>query len=258
MIFADLHGKISSVTRLHERAEDVLTSTAFGLLRYLPEKDGLLPLLQLARRVRLAGDDVLVDHDPSWLPFQRWSRCDLDFWPKFGDYGEPDLRLQMFDASGSVDALILIEAKYMSPKSGQAGADEPFDPAVPDPDQLVRYWQALSRAAPQRATKAIIYLTAHAAPPTDELEQSLRRQPEAQLGWLSWRDVWRVASAACHAKPMGDLATLLGHKGLKPFTGFSRRTIGAVLGPHLFVGSRRWFTVSLHSPVPGLHLWRRR
>ena len=50
MIFAELQGKLGQHhSRAHERAEDVLTSTVFGLLRYMPLSDWLGPL---AGRIR--------------------------------------------------------------------------------------------------------------------------------------------------------------------------------------------------------------
>ena len=47
MIFAELHGKLGTDYSLaHERAEDLLTSSAFQLLRYLPPQRGLVALLR--------------------------------------------------------------------------------------------------------------------------------------------------------------------------------------------------------------------
>ena len=50
------------------RAEDLLTSTAFQLLRYLPPHDGLFAVLNRVRRVRWDGSRAVVDNArPVWL-----------------------------------------------------------------------------------------------------------------------------------------------------------------------------------------------
>src|SRR4051812_26314321 len=61
MIFAELHGKLGEdYSRAHERAEDLLTSTVFGLLRYLTPADGLLAVLGHARWMCLEDGECRV------------------------------------------------------------------------------------------------------------------------------------------------------------------------------------------------------
>ncbi|MGE5048477.1 MAG: hypothetical protein ACM3PC_07930 [Deltaproteobacteria bacterium] len=43
---------------LHERREDVLTSSAFGLLRYITDETGIFAFLRLVQRVTLVADEV--------------------------------------------------------------------------------------------------------------------------------------------------------------------------------------------------------
>src|SRR4051794_1537437 len=106
MIFAELRGKIRSTgTRLHERAEDALTSTAFGLLRYVPGNEGLSALLRRTLKIQLLDNTIVVEKDPSWLGSYHWSR-DPMFWPRYRHYGEPDLLLKAIDSAGTVNAVL--------------------------------------------------------------------------------------------------------------------------------------------------------
>lgn len=61
MLFAERHGKLGRDGSLaHDRAEDLLTSTAFQLLRYLPPHDGLFAVLNRVRAVRWDGARAVV------------------------------------------------------------------------------------------------------------------------------------------------------------------------------------------------------
>ncbi len=224
MIFAELRGKLGSdCSRAHERAEDLLTSTAFGLLRYLPPSDGLLAVLRKARPVCINDGTASVRPDPNWLEVGSLAEIDVEFWPYWPGFGEPDLLLTLRDHAGSPAALVLIEAKLHSPKSSRASkGDELADEVLADPDQLVRYWQGLQELPGFPATpRRLVYLTKHGAAPVGELAESVRRAPQMRLAWLSWCDVWSVAdSLAGTSLPAADLAELLAYKGLKNFTGF--------------------------------------
>jgi hypothetical protein len=224
MIFAELRGKLGvNYSRAPERAEDLLTSTAFGLLRYLAPADGLLAILHLARPVRIEGDKILIRPDPDWLAVGTIGDISIEFWPYWPGYGEPDVLLTLRDPAGRAAALVAVEAKLHSPKSGRVrGDDEPVEEEVADPDQLVRYWLGLQALKGGPSTlRRLVYLTKHGAAPAEELAESVRRAPGMQLAWLSWRDVWAVvASAAGNSLPAADLAQLLAYKGLKNFNGF--------------------------------------
>ena len=266
MIFAELHGKLGSgYQRAHDRAEDVLTSNVFGLLRYLPLDAGLLPLLSKVRVVRGEGAG-LTELDAGWL--SGITRYELQLWVRHADYGEPDIILRLYDDRNTLRHLLIIEAKLYSPKGGAGAAaanaedaEVGDDEVAPiDRDQLVRYWQLLTRelvprAAPEAPTALLVYLTAHSAPPRTDLEESIR--PGMRLGWLSWRDVWDVARAARQHLPAQDLARLLDHKGFASFTGFHGGRLVHLRG----LGSGRfwrsdWFQApSAPLPVHG-SFWR--
>ena len=72
MLFAERQRKLGrDGSRAHDRAEDLLTSTAFQLLRYLPLADGLLAVLGRARAV--GADGQIQSVAPTWLPhIPRW------------------------------------------------------------------------------------------------------------------------------------------------------------------------------------------
>jgi hypothetical protein len=241
MIFAELRGKLGvDYSRAHERAEDLLTSTVFGLLRYLTPADGLLAILQRARPVRVENGTIVTRSDPNWLELDPVADISVEFWPYWPGYGEPDVLLTLRDRAAQPLSLVLIEAKLHSSKSGRAGVDdEPTDEGAADPDQLVRYWRGL-QVLPgfPSVPRCIVYLTKHGAAPAEELTESVRRAPGIRLAWLSWRDVWAVADSAPRTNlPAADLARLLAYKGLKNFNGF---------------GAAPW------QPPPASHFWRRR
>lgn len=233
MIDAEIRGKLGrTYARAHERAEDLLTSTAFGLLRYLPTPWGVLALVRLARRVRPDSGGVHVEHAGPWLDLPEATTCSLDFWPYAGAYGQPDILATFAQRDGVILAMVLIEVKLFSGKSPRADValDDNLEPArIRDPDQLVRYWQWLSQTAcVPEPMRAVIYLTAHAAPPVSDLQRTLERMPMMSLGWLSWRDVWRVAHDCARATgslPAADLERLLAHKCLHDFDGFRTGTL---------------------------------
>jgi hypothetical protein len=252
VIFAEIHGKLGAdYSRAHERAEDLLTSTVLGLLRYIPLNDGLLAVLRLVYRVQLEPGvtTAVIRRDPSWILTDRVKRVKYDFWPYWRGYGEPDVLLTFYDASDKALLQIIIEAKLGAPKSGRAGEDagDLAEDDVPDPDQLVRYWQKLQQM-PEVGGGAIprlIYLTKHTAPPFGELTESLRRAPSMQLGWLSWTHVWeaveKFARSDANCLPASDLARLLAHKGFKNFDGFHAAPWKAP-AQSTFWKRSRWFT----------------
>jgi hypothetical protein len=245
MIFAELRGKLGvDYSRAHERAEDVITSNVFGLLRYLSPEDGLLPILRRARRVHIETDSTLLYSDLNWLDNTPCAGIDVEFWPTWSGNGQPDIFLALRDKAGHTSALVVVEAKLHSPKSGQADEQEELtDENSADPDQLVRYWRGLqSLPGSPEIPRWLIYLTKHGAPPVEELTESLRRAPTMQLAWLSWRDIWAVAELASAAYlPAADLAQLLAYKGLKNFNGFHAEPWQAPSAAR-FWKSRAWFT----------------
>ena len=228
MIFADIHGKLGAEgQRAHERSEDLLTSTAFGLLRYLPFEIGIGALLRRVRVMHFNDGLLTCTLKPDWI-VSSGGLAGLEFWPRLPGFGEPDLRLTL-DRGRHV---VLIEVKLYSGKSQIAEQSDEDDEALAtnalveeklDPDQLARYHKGQRRELAANVELSIIYLTAHAVPPEADLTDSLKHGP-MRLGWLSWRDVWAVAEDAKRATttdgPAADLARLLRHKGFSEFAGF--------------------------------------
>ena len=227
MVWAEIHGKLGSDVW---RSEDLLTSTAFGLLRYVPARHGILALLRLARPVTA---DAVLDADASWINTSAVDSFEITPWRGLEDAGVPDIFVDLF-SSGKIVHRIIIEVKLHSGKSGTGTEDEAVGSACEDAepqlrDQLARYWRELCQPYPiQDAIPdcSLIYLTAHHAPPENDQLGSFDCLPSMRLAWLSWRDVWQIASEA--AKSMAsdpgpcrliaeDLAMLLHHKGLSAY-----------------------------------------
>src|SRR3546814_11666693 len=116
MIPALLHGKLS---REQENMEDILTSCVFGILRYLPVEEGLLPLLCRAEAV--CGEPPQLSSAGSHAPI-------YEFWPTLSERCvrgeiefachpcEPDLLIKLHKVDGK-RLYVLIEAKHLSGKS---------------------------------------------------------------------------------------------------------------------------------------------
>jgi hypothetical protein len=114
----------SSQSRAYERSEDLLTSTAFGLLRYLPHELGIIALLRRTRQVYFDGSDLAVDSDESrneeWLGMHTAVRCEFEFWPRLDQHGQPDILLRLFDNTNTCIHLVVVEVKFDAIKSGSA------------------------------------------------------------------------------------------------------------------------------------------
>ncbi|MGH7178006.1 MAG: hypothetical protein ACREJC_11545, partial [Tepidisphaeraceae bacterium] len=124
MIFAELHGKLGTDYSLaHERAEDLLTSTAFQPLRYFPDEYGFLALLR-----------AVTPWKSPWLPFDDVDSVAVELWPRFKNCGCPDALLTL-SRNGRQTHSIIVEVKLFSGKSSLAEGDlddGKFD--VPDED----------------------------------------------------------------------------------------------------------------------------
>ena len=277
MIDADVNGKLrADGSNAHERSEDLLTSTVFGLLRYLPAQDAFVPLLRRALHVQLHGSElVLTDNMHAELPrimLDEAVTCDVAFWPSFGLLGQPDVLLTFLDSVGYPLHYVVIEAKLHSPKSGEANVAEILDSATAaidsgkspqSPDQLARYWRGLLMKHPETELNrlSLVYLTAHSTPPTDELCASLRACPTMNLGWLAWSDIWRVtAPLARQPNPSLaaiDITRLLERRGMKALDAFKYKA-PLVVGRGRFWQTGNWFERIPLPAIPALtHFWRR-
>lgn len=258
MLFAERHGKLGrDGSRAHDRAEDLLTSTAFQLLRYLPLEVGLLAVL---RRVRAIAPDGRVTTDPpAWPNLDDVTEVKYDPWPPWGTHGEPDMVVELLVGTRSVGRLV-IEVKLDAGKSGEASEDaeggEEVTTDAADPDQLRKYWQGL-RASAGGPALGVVYLTSHVIPPTDELAASVAREPGKWLGWLSWRDVWSALKTS-ELLPARDLTAILAAKGQSGFDSFNTRMWTPPALPRNFwvIRPTRWFSRPVPAVPHGARFWR--
>jgi hypothetical protein len=182
MLQAILHGKLS---REEEGMEDLLTSSVFGLMKYVPLNSVLLPFLGLAYDPLSSGS--LREWLTEIVGVEDWR-----FWPYLTSQGcnpcEPDVDILLKRSDGS-ETWILIEAKYGSGKSSFARKAD-----MPPMDQLAREFDNLRVMAEERNVSqyAVIYLTADYVCPKEAIEESSReykskRHSCPRLYWLSWR-----------------------------------------------------------------------
>lgn len=224
MLHAELRGKLGSDASDAERREDILTSTAFGVLFAAGAWDVLIAWLKRARPVgREAQLDVVVSDSQMY-----W------FWPAL-DHAEPDLVIRI----GTF--LVIVEVKYHSSKSSKdssaaaAGTTKRHDVD----DQLVREWLACSPEAelqryPEELREAIcsccdrvlVYLVQRArlARERPAVEQSLTQAPGARMYILTWEDLDEVLATRVGAPWIAELRRYLYRKQLAVFRGFHATT----------------------------------
>jgi hypothetical protein len=228
MLLAQLHRKVPSE---FEGMEDVLTSSVFGVFKYLPQELARTSLAEWAEIPSLESP-ILVE---------LWPRCptppgfvrpgeltEEDEDPASRGDTEPDVVIT------SEEWLILVEAKYRSP------LDEYFD-------QLGREFvigRQLARETERRFRMLVV--TGHTLRPTPagvDLASGLAsvlRSASAEVGatskdvigdvedslrWTSWQRLYVILSATCRERTMpdgarsliGDLCDLLELRGLKPY-----------------------------------------
>ncbi len=219
-IIAELRGKLSQEATNHDRLEDLLTSNVFQLLRYLPPELGYLPVLQQA--VNMFNKSLIVPNSQNtWV---------LNFWPYYKGC-EPDLEIKVYSSTQDLLAHYFVEAKYLSPKSGEAKKDEDGF-YVAGSDQLERQWSLL-RDMTKANHFAIIYLTAHQVLPRSDLKISAESaldsdQATESIYWLSWQGIGQVLASVKLIAPISiavhyvlqDIIDLLDKKGLKHFSGW--------------------------------------
>jgi len=213
---------------IHNKAalcEDALTASFADLLCELGEIRLINDLLGACRS---------IDHNgqlkkSSLSSLREWNNFEIELWPQWGSYGEPDFIIWLKSDKATV-AGIVIEAKYNAPKSGE---DLPDLEDVRD--QLGKYAKGIEGLLPAGAAGIIIYLTASSFPPVSELKSSWRAMkdkssldPSQVLGWISWRDVDRLLRRYLRSLPPNSIARrlvlrtcqLLAHAGLQYFEGW--------------------------------------
>jgi hypothetical protein len=190
MLLAGICGKASPEA---ERDEDMLTSTVFSHLRYVAPPYFWHELLTKALMVDVVGESgttLASDIAGQNLAVKQYERLDICFWPRISYSAEPDLILT-FSGGRQVDLVILIEAKFMSGKSGSA-----------DDDQLLKYYRILHDTDTpfgklrKNAAKFLVYLTAN--DPVFDVRESLHAStksgiPAAKIYVLRWQDIQDIA-----------------------------------------------------------------
>lgn len=211
MIDALLKGKLSLQ---QENMEDILTSSVFGLIKYLPPEQGLYPFLKKTRR--------FLDNTPFFSDLPTGADISYDFWPTYSIDGcepcEPDLVITIDPGPPGQKILILIEAKFHSGKSSFANYDRPAPT-----DQLAREWDnLLADCGNIGARPYFIYLTAGSFLPRDDIAESrdefVAKRPgkNFECGWLSWHELSEIFSEEGNEIP-GDVARLARRFGFARF-----------------------------------------
>lgn len=234
MLFALLRNKLGrNSERAHERSEDLLTSTAFQLLRYLPFSDGLGAVVNRACRICYEADRVWLSGNRFQLP-EGVDGCDLRMWHRFPGNREPDI-IATFTSGGKPVGSVVIEVKLDSRKSGSDESNDGLEPRI-SRDQLRGYWQLLNEESASTRVPAlgVIYLTADAIEPIKDLASSVKNQPGDWLYWVSWHEVAEVARQNTRSDaarlPAEDLISILRKNGLGGFMGFPKDDSAITIG----------------------------
>jgi hypothetical protein len=229
MTIAELKGKISSSgSNITDRLEDLLTSDVFGPLRYLPAKDALIPVLKKACLFSDTKKNLPIEDS---LKFQK-----MEFWPALGK-SEPDVLIE-FD-----NATVLIEAKYLSGKSGsyKEYEDEETEYASANADQLAREFKDLLKLNKTSfSVYVIVYITGHRNLPFEDFantqkallktDSKLANKFNKNAYWLSWFEIHSAIKIELErlfkekeqfkCAILSDIEELLFKKGFRIFNGF--------------------------------------
>jgi len=213
MIQAEMKGKVPGVQNM----EDVLTSSVFGLLKYITKPSILIHILSYAKT--LMGKSLLdcIDFDLHlYTP-------EFMFWEQLGTHGEPDLIIK-FKRPGHLNLILCVEVKYYSSKSGEG-----------DNDQLKRYFEGtMEFASLSKSTfLGVIYLTKY--PSRIDVSKSLEyinekgmTDAEDKLFQMKWfeiaaaikeQDLTSVPTA--ERQILNDIHEYLHYKNLVSFSNFS-------------------------------------
>jgi len=225
MLMALLKGKLS-------QKEDILTSSAFGVMKYLEPERVLIPFLAKAS---------LPDGSKPLASIHVAAQPAYEFWPWLTEPGcnncESDLLIRI-TSSDERKFLILVEVKYLSGKSSKAKDEKRSN------DQLALQWNNLESLAQNESREPVlIYLTAAFCCPVAEIEASQEdlaehKHKEANILWLSWRHLWALIRNEKH-EMLGDLASVLDHLNLAIFSGFSEKKTPARIQWKFSVSSDR-------------------
>ena len=218
MLQAFLKGKLS---RDQENLEDLLTSSVFGTLAYMPGR-ALLSVLALATY----DDGVPVPG----LHSSTLKVVSTKFWPTYKCQGvgatEPDVVVELEDLLGR-RKVVFIEVKLHSGKSSG-----PVENSTEVGDQLAREWCVLiERCARSGMQPHLVYVTADPRYPVFDIRESKRefeskravlaRQFPFRCAWISWSKV-ATAFRDVEDPVLRDISRLCERLDLVPFEGISR------------------------------------
>jgi len=229
MIQAELNGKLPEV----ENSEDVLTSSVFGLLRYLPPQKGIFRILEQTKDYSSRRNPLIVNLKAKNINLSQYDEVNYYFWEYSSKHGEPDLILIIRSSEKKIVPLMLcIEVKYLSEKS-RAG----------EYDQLMDYCLSLENAASRKTFSeegiaefegvfaGVVYLTyfSQYAAVQESLKEIGKRglkNYESKLYELRWNDITRAlkgieSGGKYEQKIVNDLVELMKKKNFVDFEGFS-------------------------------------
>jgi len=228
-IIAEIHGKVSSSgSNINDRMEDLLTSNVFQLLRYLPIELGILPVLSSAEN---SHDE---EQRRTFLIANGVNNVSYYFWRRFNNW-EPDVFIEL-KQDENILANIMVEAKYLSGKSGSAVYEEEdgAELYVAHSDQLEKLWSALkdhSKCTPYY----LFYLTMDWVMPIPSIDESIKAIADDNcrdsIYWLNWQSIHTTINeivqkgkgslSRAEELILTDILELLNKKGLKEFSGIN-------------------------------------
>ncbi|MBC7341111.1 MAG: hypothetical protein H5U02_01425 [Clostridia bacterium] len=238
MIYAEIAGRLGF-------EEDILTSTAIGLLSLLPDEE----FIRFIGRARSIDGECLEKHIGTCTRVEA-----IEFWKTGFLYGIPDVFLRLEGEAG-VCAAIVIEVKHRSGKSGSAEEVEDGVIQNREVDQLYRYWESLAQQYPN-CRKAVVFLTGHRILPRKDLETSSRAAGgEARLFWLGWHSVYDFVAEALRSgkyptrtaecKILQLLETYLRFKGYARFSGWPQPAMSGIVTELRWLWYQRLYTLNL-------------
>jgi len=245
MIEAGLHGKLPVGL---QDVEDLITSTVFGLLQYVPPNIFWPAILIQAKSCK--DKSFLNKCSEFGIEIGDYGRLDIYFWPAHRQLGEPDLLL-IFSGNNQSPLCFIIEAKLRATKSGEG-----------DQDQLNRYLAILKDLKWIYKTTGfheplvlpgLIYLTPSAA--WLELYDSINNAPGyldagSSLFLLQWQDILEVSRRILRdtSEPqrtmLNKIALFLKHCGLEYFRGFTHLDLDDDISPgaHFYHSTKTVFS----------------
>ena len=252
-IKAELHGKVSSSgNNITDTLEDLLTSNVFQLLRYIPLEIGLLSILNEA--VNIDGEKLILPDEVN--------EAEVHFWKRF-KRSEPDLFIELKEGDQLVSN-IMIEAKYLSGKSGMAvyEGEESNQLYVEGSDQLEREWSDLiDYSKSQRTPCLLIYLTTDWVMPIKDIKESIRaigdEFSKKNTYWLNWQTIHKTLQRNLSVNAdtltkiekivIEDITALLKKKDLTEYSGINITDYSNLLPV-------KYFNLGLYSNMPQLEL----